>query len=686
MELKGGINQVKSNVAADGAFTITTSAKAFKILSDNLYSDKVRAVIRELSCNAYDAHVTVEKGTTPFEVHMPTREEPFFAVKDFGTGMSRDFVMNLYTSYFNSDKTQRNDLVGALGLGSKSPFAYTDTFTVTSILDGTKSVYTCYINKDGTPNISLMNESKTEEANGVEVKLPVKMQDFGEFDSKAQDVFKYFTTRPNFNNKQRVPSFDVLYHGKTWKLLKHDYDSHCVAIQGNVAYPIDSNRLMGLNKAEEFVCHNSFILDFNIGDLDIAASREALSYDEATITNLKKKMNEVHKDLVKQITKKIADISSKWEAVVVLKGLINGLSYNNALRIPYKGEEIVDTTFKVSVKSIQTSVHLYKRNSRNQDYIGREILTKPEQEAIHISPTSNIQFVVNDQKRTGVSKVKILVKETSNHIYVLESEDQIFLKAMGNPKVTYTSELPDLPKAEKKREAKEQKKTFVPFRYGRFEDSASMSMNQLEKSAVKYYVIMKRNHVMDGEIQVDNRTFNDRINDAIKIEALPKDVQIFGVPYWAPTQKWWKNVSRITSLFSVLETLTKETVKANMDAIVTYAESYATYEAVQQQENLYQQVLQSVAITNRIKKVDSKFFLLKAEFSSIIANYKKGTASSKMSALYELACRYGMVKTTKKNVEKIETVYPMLKVLDKWNIKNSTEEIADYINLVDQAR
>jgi Histidine kinase-, DNA gyrase B-, and HSP90-like ATPase len=685
MELKGGINQVKSNVAVDGAFTITTSAKAFKILSDNLYSDKIMAVIRELSCNAYDAHVTANKGTTPFEVHMPTREELYFAVKDFGTGMSRDFVMNLYTSYFNSDKTMRNDLVGALGLGSKSPFAYTDTFTVTSILDGTKSIYTCYINKDGTPNISLMNESKTEEANGVEVRLPVKMQDIGEFETKAQNVFKYFTTHPTFSTKQRIPSFDVLYHGKQWKLLKHEYDSHCIAVQGNVAYPIDYNR-MNLNRAEDFVTHNSFILDFDIGELDIAASREALSYDESTIANLKKKMNEVHKDLVKQLTKKIANIPSKWDAVIALKGLISGLSYNTYLRIPYKGEEIIDTTFKVSIKSIQTSVHLYKRNTRNPDYIGREILTRPEQEQIHISPTSNIQFVVNDQKRTGVSKVKILVSRTSNQVYVIENEDPAFLNAMGNPKVIFASELPDLPKTAKVREAKEQKKTFIPFRNGRFDENASMSMNQLEKSATKYYVIMKRNRVMDGEVQVEDRRFRDMVEDAIKIEALSKDVQIFGVPYWAPTQKWWKNISRITPLFSVLEDLTKETVKANMDAITDYADSYATFEAVQQQEGLYNMVLQSQAIANRIKKVDSKFFVLKAEFASIIVNYRKGTSSVKMSTLYELACRYSMIKTTKKNIERIESVYPMLKVLDKWNIKNYIEEVAEYINLVDEVR
>jgi HSP90 family molecular chaperone len=42
---------------SNNQFTIAQTSKMFKILSDSLYSDKVMAVIRELSTNAYDAHI-----------------------------------------------------------------------------------------------------------------------------------------------------------------------------------------------------------------------------------------------------------------------------------------------------------------------------------------------------------------------------------------------------------------------------------------------------------------------------------------------------------------------------------------------------------------------------------------------------------------------------------------------------
>ena len=38
-------------------FRIEASSKAFEILANNLYKDKILAVVRELSCNAFDAHV-----------------------------------------------------------------------------------------------------------------------------------------------------------------------------------------------------------------------------------------------------------------------------------------------------------------------------------------------------------------------------------------------------------------------------------------------------------------------------------------------------------------------------------------------------------------------------------------------------------------------------------------------------
>ena len=48
-------------------FRIEASSKAFEILANNLYKDKILAVIRELCCNAYDAQVESGNEMTPFD-------------------------------------------------------------------------------------------------------------------------------------------------------------------------------------------------------------------------------------------------------------------------------------------------------------------------------------------------------------------------------------------------------------------------------------------------------------------------------------------------------------------------------------------------------------------------------------------------------------------------------------------
>src|SRR5271157_2804432 len=92
-------------------FQITASKIAFNILSSGLYSNKIGACIRELSCNAYDAHVEAGKKDVPFEIHLPSSFEPWFSVKDYGVGLSHEGILGLYTTYFSSSRNDSNEYV-----------------------------------------------------------------------------------------------------------------------------------------------------------------------------------------------------------------------------------------------------------------------------------------------------------------------------------------------------------------------------------------------------------------------------------------------------------------------------------------------------------------------------------------------------------------------------------------------
>lgn len=96
-------------------FKMATSAKTYKIMSSTIYKYKIRAIIREISSNAIDGHM-VAGNMNPFDVQLPTVLDPRFIVRDYGTGLSDWMVKEVFATYFESTKTDTDELIGALGL------------------------------------------------------------------------------------------------------------------------------------------------------------------------------------------------------------------------------------------------------------------------------------------------------------------------------------------------------------------------------------------------------------------------------------------------------------------------------------------------------------------------------------------------------------------------------------------
>jgi hypothetical protein len=287
---------VKKSTQTSGSFQtsgfrIEASAKAFKLLSSNPYKYKVRAVIRELTCNALDANTDAESSAVP-RVHLPTKLEPWFSVADNGKGLSPDDVRDVYTVYFCSTKTNSNKLIGALGIGAKSPYCLVDSFIVKSICDGIKYQYSAYKDEDDLPQMALLSSSPTDEPSGVEVIVNVMGRD-DEFQREAVEVFKYFDVIPEVNISSvrdaivSARKFGVNGNGFAFNT---GYGS-CKAVMGNVAYDIPHGYGLDLDG----------YIKFEIGDLDFDLGRESLSLDNKTIANLKARVNEVRNGMADHI-------------------------------------------------------------------------------------------------------------------------------------------------------------------------------------------------------------------------------------------------------------------------------------------------------------------------------------------------------------------------------------------------
>ncbi len=309
---------LEGGIAESHAFGISRvdEAHIMGILRDTLYSDKVLAVLREYSANAWDAHREVGKGDLPIKVTLPTHDEPTLLIRDFGPGLSHDNVFRIYTQYGASTKRGSDDSVGMLGIGSKSGFAYSDSFTITSWHGGTKNVYVAVLDDTGKGKINLLHgEPCAPQDTGIEIKIAVRPSDISEFTRKAQQLFRYFEPRPEINVELPAPpSKQTKLVNGTIRQAEEYGDNHWIAIMGCVPYRVDIDQI---DRAEvgEFLPKITGTLNFKIGEVAISASREGLKYSDRTKKALIDKINALVDEYVSHALAGIKSAKlSMWDA------------------------------------------------------------------------------------------------------------------------------------------------------------------------------------------------------------------------------------------------------------------------------------------------------------------------------------------------------------------------------------
>ena len=234
-------------------YKVKQDGNLFKILSDSLYTDKIEAVIRELCTNAQDSHIDANQ-TKPFDVTIPSTDFPYFVVKDYGLGLDNEEIENVYSTYNSSTKRASEKTTGSLGLGSKSPFAYTEYFLISAIKNGIKRVYLSSFKKGSDyPILTLQAEEKTTEPNGVEIKVPVVTSEVAIWKTKVIKILSQFKTPANirWDLLELFPSKDTVLYSDLdlgTKLVQNQSlqgeDTGTVFVrQNSVLYRLETNML-----------------------------------------------------------------------------------------------------------------------------------------------------------------------------------------------------------------------------------------------------------------------------------------------------------------------------------------------------------------------------------------------------------------------------------------------------------
>ena len=412
-------------------FSIACNGKAFRVLSDTLYKNKIGSIVRELSCNAYDAHVVVGKKDVPFSIHLPDAFEPWFSVQDSGPGLSPEDIKTVFTVYFQSTKDQSNDSIGAFGLGAKTPFSYTDQFTVTSVYAGQKSIYGMYITESGIPDYKLMMQTPTDEPSGVEIKMSVKQSDYYTFRKEVENQLKYFTVKPNCNVTILWPVVDFFIDTPAYQLPKNaGYQSGMYIIQGNVGYPVDVENLASISSVAKGVLNRfryyGLRMIFPIGQIGVTASREGVEYTKETIKNIEQMLLKIDTELAEYAKQQLKSEPSDWARAARLNSdqLLSALSGANAVPSAEKaGMHFHFRWSKFSVvldsKGITHGSNLlrYNRSSRVKSFkvdIRHTFVQPNEVGAIVVKDTSNRTAMRIEQLNSTVRGAQIYVLELSD--------------------------------------------------------------------------------------------------------------------------------------------------------------------------------------------------------------------------------------------------------------------------------
>lgn len=298
----------------------------------DLYSNRELAVTREYSTNARDANIEAGRGDKPIHVTLPSMMNPYFVVRDFGEGMSSDVLAEVYTKFGESTKRDSNEFNGMLGFGSKSAVAYTNTFTVTSIHNGTKTVAIITRKPDFTIVMKILASSRTDEPSGTEVSVPV--HNWQEFATKASAFYKFWLPGTVLvNGKEPVHEVgdkidDGLYYSKGWNTS--------YVVMGSVPYRVENPQALFRNAKMNFI---NFVAYADNGDVEFTPSREDLKYTPHTIASLEKIILDYEKKIYAKAKADIDSAKTHSEAYESWSKWTGTLGRNMFADLKFKGDD-----------------------------------------------------------------------------------------------------------------------------------------------------------------------------------------------------------------------------------------------------------------------------------------------------------------------------------------------------------
>lgn len=610
-------------------FQMGDTAIILDLFADKIYTHKERAVIREYCCNAHDSHVMAGTEHIPFDVHLPTRLEPFFSVRDYGIGLSDREVRTIFAGIAVSSKRDNNKTIGCFGLGSKSAFSMSDSFTVKSYHNGTVRTYTCYRDDQRRPVVAMLIEDETDEKNGLEVSVSVDGRVYA-FEEEAKNVFRFWEgTLPNINNKQiacQQEENDKKYilKGQDFGLTSTYGDMH--AIMGNISYKIP-RELVKID-CEGYV-------KFSLGELEFDTARENLSMTDKVRKAITDKFAEVKEKAVKLAIAQIASETTTFKRAVLASRFNKG-TLGNILKPDMKNYTLPDTS---------TDIDCWEA------YYGRAARRIQTRAIPLVSDRGNNKVEYYAHKPRMTQRIKDYAKNNNTLVVVL-TEQQIAECQIDRDLIRDLDNLPKLQRASSLSKGTSQNTFILVNKQTSYFNEHSWKPVSIDDNSVNEMIY----------VDLDRWTPNQRklficdiINMLDKMDiVVPK---IHGLRSSYTKSKGFKSVNWINFY---------DYAKREMDKIVGNKKVYK-YNS--------QEACKIRSIGSSIESDQM------TEWKSLQKSQELSDSDSKQ--LIEYTEKLGVILNVDNSIQEwmdsFFKDYPMLTLLDEWKISSNSEIVADYL-------
>jgi len=698
------LNDVKLSpiVAADvdeQFFSIEDQSMIFDILRSKMYSNPILAICREITCNARDAHREVGKAEEPIVITLPNDSEPYYKVKDFGPGISPDRMFNIFIKYTASTKRSDNIQTGGFGLGAKTPFSYSDSFTIKTVHDGILYNYACLIDETKVGKLALLSSVSTDESNGTEIIIPVKSNDFRFFSEWTEFATRHWDIKPivksAYNASFSWQTSSKLLEGLNWSIrTTTDWNRAVKVIVDGIEYPLELEAMRKFASPQliESVRGNIF-LNFGIGELSLSANREQLYLDKPTQEKIKSRFDSMLEEIKEIITNKIAASTNLWDAnVFFTKHIKNTFHYTeflgditwNDIPLSHNGYvNITCSTFKFS----KTSNRYRRRYSASStEKVSRSLTT-------NLFFEDNTVIYINDLdiKEITPKHVKSAFETMPGlkSVYVITPNEKVNLEKLNEDihlDKMNVQKLSSITKASSRKYTSSSSRMIV-FKY----DMSSASFKQTSFSSIeedkKPKVICRLrkdeyNSNTPRQVLINNKIYNNYLFK--KLITTFKDCSFYGVDESIAESRIDEDFSEFTDINDFID---ENIINSSFDFVET-AFAIRQRDHIENKFGSYvKQIIPS--ITNKNSDFINYFLLQEKiikmagssqDLLSLYESFEGQVPEDEISKFELLHPELNVEMATEKFKEK----YPLLSYINSYHLVDAVKHIATYINLMDE--